>query len=68
MDVRVANVGGADAKGASRVLARAFLDDPMVCAILRGLGPQGRMERLQVNFELALKAGCPGRLDLTHLR
>lgn len=49
---------------ASEVLARAFMDDPMVCAILGGIGREGRLRRLRAGFEVVLKIDLPGRMEL----
>lgn len=64
MSFCVIELEGSRITEASDVLGRAFIDDPMVCAILTGMGPRGRLRRLRTTFETILRVGAPGRRDL----
>jgi ribosomal protein S18 acetylase RimI-like enzyme len=49
------------------VLARAFRDDPVAVAILRGLSPEVRIKTLTISFDADLQTcgprGCPLQVD-----
>lgn len=56
-ELHVAALGWADERAVAYVLARAFLDDPLVVAICRG-SPARRARRIWWSFRVAVRSHC----------